>query len=110
MEQIQVIVIAFVYLEYKQIHSANQINRAGNTLFIIRTGSCEIFFKGSEDKNQTQSSNTSPYRPYKGVSPTGLLTYQFPLLQNIPICLTSPDGRTCTGTFQNQQQNHYSTE
>ena len=31
-EQIHVIVIAFIYLEYKQNSSTNQINHAGNTL------------------------------------------------------------------------------
>ena len=36
-KQINIRVIAFVYLECKQICQANQINRAGiNTLFIIR--------------------------------------------------------------------------
>ena len=44
-EQIHIIVviIASVYLEYKQnnefFHQANQINRAGKTLFIIRPNS-----------------------------------------------------------------------
>ena len=40
-EEIHVIVIAFVYLEYKQNSSTNQINHAGNTL---QTDSPEIVY------------------------------------------------------------------
>ena len=40
-EEIHVIVIAFVYLKYKQNSSTNQINNAGNTL---QTDSHEIVY------------------------------------------------------------------
>ena len=40
-EEIDVVVIAFVYLKYKQNSSTNQINHAGNTL---QTDSPEIVY------------------------------------------------------------------
>jgi len=73
-EQIHVIVIAFVY----KIHLGNQIDRAGNTLkkrltrnYIPCVGQSEIIYPvyDREVKNHTLSSSTSLYRPNKEVYP-----------------------------------------
>ena len=69
MEQVHVIVIASVYLEYKA--TQNVINCAGNTPFIIRTDSHELLLYtlfGTESTKPIPCSMTHPciwYRPYK---------------------------------------------
>ena len=70
-EQIHFIVIAFVYFEYKQFSSSNEINGAGNTLFKIRKDSLEIVYS----LFRTERTKTIPCPPahpcigHKGLHP-----------------------------------------
>ena len=61
-EEIHVIVIAFVYLEYKQNSSTNQINNAGNRDFKIR--------RRDGDENVAEKVNLRSFSLYRNYSYT----------------------------------------
>ena len=70
-EQIHVIVIAFVYFQYKHFSSSNQINGAGNTLFKIRKDSLEIIYSPvrTERTKTTPCPAAHPCIGHKGLHP-----------------------------------------
>ena len=98
-------------MEYKQFHQANQINRTGHALFIIRTWLIRLTqnyipcLGQRGQKPYNLSCSTSPYRPYKGihVHPPGLwLPVNAKCVNPCPsFCFNSLLGHTCCALLSN---------
>ena len=85
-EQIHFIVIAFVYFEYKQFSSSNEINGAANTLFKIRKDSLEIIYSLFRTKRRKTipCPAAHPRIGHKGVHPLASCYREVLLRRGIP--------------------------